>query len=61
VSVPRILVVDDEMITCESCKRILQEDGYEVETALSGREAMDRMKENPFDIVISSLKMSGIY
>jgi len=59
--VPRILVVDDEMITCESCKRILQEDGYEVETALSGREAMDRMKENPFDIVISSLKMSGIY
>jgi CheY-like chemotaxis protein len=61
MSVPRILVVDDEMITCESCKRILQEDGYEVETALSGREAMDRMKENPFDIVISSLKMSGIY
>ncbi|HMK75056.1 MAG TPA: response regulator [Thermodesulfobacteriota bacterium] len=61
MSVPRILVADDEMITCESCKRILQEDGYEVETALSGREAMDRMKENPFDIVISSLKMSGIY
>ena len=61
MSVRRILVVDDEMITCESCKRILQEDGYEVETALSGREAMDRMKENPFDIVISSLKMSGIY
>jgi CheY-like chemotaxis protein len=53
--VPRILVVDGEMIVCESCKRILQEDGYEAETALSGREAMDRMKENPFDIVLTDL------
>ena len=57
---PRILVIDDEMIVCESCKRILEEDGYEVETALSGREAIDKMKENPFDIVITDLKMPEI-
>jgi DNA-binding NtrC family response regulator len=60
VSNPRILVVDDEMIVCESCKRILEEDGYEVETALSGREAFDKMKANPFDIVITDLKMPEI-
>jgi two-component system response regulator PilR (NtrC family) len=60
VSVPRILVVEDEMIVCESCKRILEEEGYEVETALSGQEAFDKMKENPFDIVITDLKMPGI-
>jgi len=60
VAVPRILVVDDEKIVCESCKRILEEEGYEVETALSGREAFERMKENPFDIVITDLKMPGI-
>src|SRR4030066_1615840 len=56
----RILVVDDEMIVCESCKRILEEEGYEVETALSGKEAFDKMKTSPFDIVITDLKMPGI-
>lgn len=60
MSNPRILVIDDEMIVCESCKRILEEDGYEVETALSGREAIDKMKENPFDIVLTDLKMPEI-
>jgi DNA-binding NtrC family response regulator len=57
---PRILVVDDEMIVCESCKRILEEEGYEVETALSGKEAFEKMKGDPFDVVITDLKMPGI-
>ena len=60
MSVPRILVVDDEMIVCESCKRILEEEAYEVETALSGKEAFEKMKASPFDIVITDLKMPGI-
>ncbi len=60
MSVPRILAVDDEMIVCESCKRILEEEGYEVETALSGKEAFEKMKGHPFDIVITDLKMPGI-
>ena len=58
--IPRILVVDDEMIVCESCKRILEEEGYEVEAALSGKEAFEKMKANSFDIVITDLKMPGI-
>jgi DNA-binding NtrC family response regulator len=57
---PRILVVDDEMIVCESCQRILEEEGYEVDISLSGREAFEKMKRNPFDIVITDLKMPGI-
>ncbi len=48
------------MIVCESCKRILEEEGYEVETALSGKEAFEKMKGNPFDVVITDLKMPGI-
>ena len=60
MSVPRILVVDDEMIVCDSCQRILEEEGYEVETALSGKEAFEKMKTHPFDIVITDLKMPGI-
>ncbi|MGB9629808.1 MAG: sigma-54-dependent transcriptional regulator, partial [Thermodesulfobacteriota bacterium] len=57
---PRILVVDDEEIVCESCKRILEEEGYEVEIALSGEEALHKMKENSYDIVITDLKMPGM-
>jgi len=60
VTTPRILVVDDEMIVCESCKRILEEDRYDVDTALSGMEAFEKMRENPFDIVITDLKMPGV-
>ncbi len=61
VPTSRILVVDDEMIVCESCKRILEEEeGYEVDIALSGKEAFEKMKANPFDIVITDLKMPGI-
>ena len=57
---PRILVVDDEIIVCESCQRILEEEGYEVEIALSGKEAFEKMKEHPLDLVITDLKMPGI-
>ena len=60
MSDPRILVVDDELIVCESCQRILEEEGYEVDIALSGQEAFDKMKQGPFDIVITDLKMPVI-
>ena len=57
---PRVLVVDDEAIVCESCARILQEEGYEVECTLSGKEAFEKMRANPFDVVITDLKMPGV-
>jgi len=57
---PRILVVDDESIVCESCQRILQEEGYEVECTQDGKEAFEKMRANPFDVVITDLKMPGI-
>lgn len=56
----RVLVIDDEEIVCESIKRILEEEGYEIESALNGQEAFKKMDENPFDIVITDLKMPGI-
>ncbi len=60
MSNPRILVIDDEMIVCESCQSILEEEGYVVEIAFSAREAFKKMKENPFNIVITDLKMPEI-
>jgi len=56
----RILVVDDELIMRESLSGWLQRDGHEVETASSGEEALDKIKEVRFDILLVDIKMEGI-
>ena len=58
--VPNVLVVDDENVVCNSCKKILTQKGYNVDTALSGTEALSKVKENGFDVVIADWKMEGM-
>jgi len=53
----RILVVDDEPLVRESCERIFRERGYEVETAASGEEGLDRSQRAYFDCALIDLKM----
>lgn len=53
----RVLIVDDEPLVTRSCKRILTEAGYEVDTSESGREGVDRALEGNFDLVVTDLKM----
>ena len=55
-----ILVVDDEKIIHESCGRILHEEGYEVETALSGAEALEKLKKKRYDLILSDIMMPGM-
>lgn len=55
-----ILVIDDEKIIHESCGRVLQEEGFEVETALSGQEALEKLKEKRYNLVLSDIKMPGM-
>ncbi|HHF51719.1 MAG: response regulator [Candidatus Aminicenantes bacterium] len=55
-----ILIVDDEINVCKSIDRAIQNDEYEVRRALSGEEAIDKIKENPCDLVIADLMMPGI-
>jgi len=52
-----ILVVDDERTIRDSLQMVLSEEGYNVEVASNGKEAMIRAGENDFDIIISDLKM----
>ncbi len=53
----KILVVDDEDIIRESLSFILKKEGFLVEEAVNGKEALDKIKENSFDLVISDLEM----
>jgi len=55
-----ILVIDDERIVQESCRRILVPEGYAVESAYTGQEGLGRLADASFDLVITDLKMPGI-
>ena len=56
----RVLVVDDESTVCKSCRKILTQEGYTVDVALSGEEALNKVKTNGFDVVITDWKMPKI-
>ncbi len=53
----RILVVDDEESIQKLLTGVLEMDGHEVQLASNGREALERVRAEPFDIIISDIKM----
>ncbi len=58
-----ILLVDDDEETLETISDILQEKGFYVETAKTGKEALEKTKKLVFNIVLLDIKlpdMSGI-
>jgi NADH:ubiquinone oxidoreductase subunit E/CheY-like chemotaxis protein len=56
----RILIVDDEPVVRKSCERILTPEGYEVESASNGNEAISKLGKDGYDLVITDLKMPDI-
>lgn len=52
-----ILVVDDEQIVLKSCERVLKPEGYEVDTASSGNEALGLLEKNKYDLIVTDIKM----
>jgi DNA-binding NtrC family response regulator len=56
----KILVVDDELIMRESLRGWLERDGYEVVAVASGEEALEKLKEVRFDILLVDIRMEGM-
>src|SRR5271157_6045855 len=54
-----ILVVDDEEVMCESMAAWLREDGYRVDTAPNGQNALELAKSTDYAICFIDLKMPG--
>ena len=52
-----ILVVDDEPLVAAIMADILGLEGYEVETAKNGREALEKIAARSYDLVLSDLQM----
>ncbi len=53
----RILLVEDELNMARTLAKILERKGFAVATAQNGREALDRLAEDHFQIVITDLNM----
>jgi two-component system NtrC family sensor kinase len=54
------LVVDDEAEVRETLAEILTSAGHRVVTAASGREALERMGEEQFDVVLTDIRMPDL-
>jgi len=55
-----ILVVDDEGAIRYSITKTLQRVGYHVEAAASGEEALEMMKNQDYDVVLTDIRMPGL-
>jgi signal transduction histidine kinase/DNA-binding response OmpR family regulator/putative methionine-R-sulfoxide reductase with GAF domain len=56
----KILVIDDEARMCESLDELLSNSGYAVTTTQSPTEAIDKIKAESFDLIITDIKMPDI-
>jgi DNA-binding response OmpR family regulator len=53
----RVLVVEDEPLVREVVSVYLNEDGHAVETAINGREGLEKFKDGEFDVVLTDRAM----
>jgi DNA-binding NtrC family response regulator len=53
-----ILIIDDELVICQSCEKIFLKAGHEVSYSTSGKQALKILEEKPFDVVFTDLKMA---
>lgn len=56
---PKVLVVDDELGIRVTFEIFLRDDGYEVATAGDYKEAMERVSETVFDVILADIILEG--
>ena len=53
----RILIIEDEQIITKSLQRLLKKEGYAVEISNSGAAALEKIKTEEFNLVVSDIRM----
>jgi DNA-binding NtrC family response regulator len=56
----RILVVDDEDYMREVVRRALEDAGFEVDEAADGKSAITMLRQYPYDVIITDLRLPGL-
>src|ERR1700676_1722643 len=54
-----VLIIDDEAEIRESLQTLLEMEGFEVETAVTGEDGLSQMADRPFDLVLLDLTLPG--
>lgn len=57
MGIKKVLVVDDEELICDLCKSLFEDEGIEVKTAFSGKDAIEIVKGEEFDFILSDIRM----
>ncbi len=57
---PQLLVVDDEEVARRNLAHILSKENYTVDTAANGVEALARLRESSYDVILTDYKMEKI-
>jgi DNA-binding NtrC family response regulator len=55
-----ILVVEDDRAQREALQEILQQEGYDLETAPDGETGLKRLQEQGFDLVLTDMSLPGV-
>ena len=53
----KILIIEDEMSVAEGMQMILEEEGYEVDLAFTGRSAMNTLRKKGVDLLVADLRL----
>jgi len=56
----KILIVDDELVVRDSLNRMFQDEGYESRAVASGREALEGLNPNDYDLALLDIRMPGM-
>ena len=57
---PQILIVDDDPEVNETTKLILENEGYIIDTAVNGKDALQKIRENQYRILFLDLDLPDI-
>jgi DNA-binding NtrC family response regulator len=60
-SPPRLIIVDDDPDVRDSIGQALSAEGYEIEPAASGLEALEMMRNAAYDVMLLDLRMPGLH
>jgi len=56
----RILAIDDDLLVRESMKSLLEKNGFDIKVASSGREALQLLGKETFDLILTDVRMPEI-
>lgn len=53
----KILIAEDEVLMLKALEFKLKKDGYQVDVASDGRQAMDKVKSETYDLILTDIMM----